>query len=77
MITKDDFIKRWRFHLIGMAVYGHCEDARKGPLERAASIQTIPDEVTALLGKMYDDVVKPVNGTPQVAAVRAVTGVAK
>ena len=45
MRTKEDFIKRWRNHLAGMALYGVASETRDGPLVRASKVLNfMPDE---------------------------------
>lgn len=55
MRTKEEFIRRWRNHLAGMALFGAVSDLRDGQMTRAAKILDIPGEVEKLLGQLWDD----------------------
>lgn len=67
--SRDEFVRRWRAHVAGMALFGLASEVKDGPLVRANKILDIPQEVESLLGKMYDDLV-PVE-VPQPLPVRA------
>jgi hypothetical protein len=54
-MTKPEFIKHWRNHLAGLALFGAASEARLGTMERAARAMDIPDEVLKLLDRLYDD----------------------
>jgi hypothetical protein len=58
VISKEAFIKHWRYRLAGMALFGIASDNNDGPLARAAKFYDIPQEVEKLLAGMYDDVCK-------------------
>lgn len=53
--TKEEFVKRWRAIIAGMALFGVASETRDGPLLRASKVLDIPGEVEALLRRMYDD----------------------
>jgi hypothetical protein len=59
MMTRVEFLKKWRHHLAGLALYGSVSAQTEGPLARAARAYDIPAEVENLLLKMYDDLVRP------------------
>lgn len=68
-MTRDDFIRRWKCHVAGMALFGYVSDRKDDAQTRAMKIYDIPGEVERLLGKMYDDMAKPEpaqNGQPLV-----------
>lgn len=52
-MTKEEFVKRWRYHLAGLAIYG----ATDGELKKASRLYDIPKEVEGILGKMFDDLI--------------------
>ena len=54
-MTRDEFIKRWRTHLAGLAIFGFASDSKDGPMVRATKILDIPADVERLAGKMFDD----------------------
>lgn len=55
MKTREEFVKKWLPYLSGIALCGHCHDAKEGPMAKGARVVTIPDEMRELLGRMYDD----------------------
>ncbi len=61
--TRDEFVRLWRTHLAGLALYGAVGDRNDGPLSRAGKVFEIPSQVESLLGKMYDDL-KPAAAEP-------------
>lgn len=77
-MTRDDFIKRWKFHLAGGFVYGYHADAHMGPAAKAQYQHEITKHVDELLGHMFDSIYqqKPKTGTDQAIAGR-VNGTAK
>jgi len=54
-MTKDEFTRRWRHKLAGLALYGAVSDVKDGPMTRAAKVWDIPAEVERLLAMMFDD----------------------
>ena len=54
-MTREEFIRRWRYHLIGLGVYGVVSETTDGTMKRAARIYELPMEVDKLLAKLYDD----------------------
>lgn len=54
MKTKDEFKKRFRFTLAGMAAYGIASEVKDGPLRRAEVMYEMPANVEALLDMIYD-----------------------
>lgn len=62
-MTKEEFVRRWKNHVAGMALFGMASERNDGPFVRAAKVFDIPKNVEDLLGKMYDDLAaKPING---------------
>jgi len=57
-MTREEFVKRWRCHLAGMALFGVAGETRDGPLLRAKNVLDIPAEVERLLERMYQDLAK-------------------
>lgn len=57
MKTREEFVRKWKNHLAGMALYGTVSEMREGPLVRASRALEIPAEVERLLGMMYADMV--------------------
>ncbi len=55
MKSRDEFVRKWRCHLAGMALFGVASEARDGPMLRASKVLDIPGNVEALLARMYDD----------------------
>lgn len=53
-MSREDFVKRWRNHIAGLALFGVASEAKDGPLARAAKILEIPAEVERILGMMHD-----------------------
>lgn len=66
-MSKEEFVRRWRFHLAGLALFGAYSDQRDGILARAAKVWDVPAEVEKLLGLLWQDAqpkeIKPANGT--------------
>lgn len=58
MRSRAEFVERWKRTVAGMALFGLASEARDGLLARTAKILEIPDEVEALLGRMYDDLLR-------------------
>lgn len=54
-MTEMEFVKKWRTHLAGLALYGVASETRDGPLARACKVLDIPQEVERLLGMMWKD----------------------
>ena len=54
-MTKEDFVKRWRHKLAGLALFGVVSETKDGPLKRAANALDIPQTVETLLAELYDD----------------------
>lgn len=58
-MTEDDFVKRWRYQLAGMAIYGHAGNNQDlGPMGRACRVFEVPTEVEAILRKMHSELKK-------------------
>jgi hypothetical protein len=74
MKTKEEFVKHWRAHLAGLALFGVASEQKDGALVRATKILDIPAEVEALLGRMYDHVTKE---PPKLMTAAPVNGAAK
>lgn len=58
-MNKEEFVRRWRYYLTGLAVYGTVVESDGNALRRAARIHEIPAEVELLLAKMWADLQKP------------------
>lgn len=54
-MTREQFQKKWRNHLAGLALFGVVSEVKDGTLARAARVLEIPAEVERLLGMMYTD----------------------
>ncbi len=54
-MSRDDFVRKWRNHLAGLALFGVVSEQRDGPLVRAAKVMDIPAEVDRILGMMHRD----------------------
>lgn len=54
-MTKEQFQKKWRNHLAGLALFGMASEVKDGTLARAARALEIPAEVERILGLMYAD----------------------
>jgi hypothetical protein len=63
-VSREAFIKRWAYHLTGMALYGLVASTRHSTLEQATRAHEIPAEVERLLGRMYDELHAPPVSTP-------------
>jgi hypothetical protein len=72
-MTLEDFIRRWRTKLAGLALYGAVSDQRDGPLAKAARVYEIPNQVEALLAAMYRDLQPKPTETTNGEATRAQT----
>jgi hypothetical protein len=71
-MTKEAFVRKWRNHLAGLALYGVASEHRDGPLARAAKVMDIPAEVERLLGLMHADLAGEVaNGNGRMARKEA------
>lgn len=55
MRTKEEFVRKWRYSLAGLALYGLTSEATGGPLKRAAHALEVAGEVERLLSLLYDD----------------------
>jgi hypothetical protein len=58
MLSKEAFIKRWRTHLAGLALYGRINDT-KPALAKAETALEIPAQVEAVLSAMYEGLQLP------------------
>lgn len=68
MRSREEWMKRWRLHVAGLALFGRYSEEKDGLATRTAKILDIPSEVMKLLEKMYDDLTAdetPINGTPR------------
>lgn len=63
-MTEEDFVKKWRYELTGMAVYGHIGANDAPGLKRAARIFDVPTEVEKLLRQMYAEMKKALTPPP-------------
>ena len=54
-MTEDEFFKRWRLPLAGLALCGLAVEAKGGPLERAANALELPETVEKFLRAMWKD----------------------
>ena len=54
VVTQEEFVKRWRYHVAGMALYGTCPEAT-GPAGRAFRAFEIPAAVEKMLANMWQD----------------------
>lgn len=67
-MDREAFVKKWRTHIAGMALFGVASDAKDGTMKRAAFALDIPAEVDRVLNLIYSDLapkISPVsNGTP-------------
>jgi hypothetical protein len=55
MKTREEWVKKWRCHLAGLALFGSASAVRDSPMSRASKALDIPQEVERLLGQMFDD----------------------
>lgn len=55
MRSREEFIRIWRVHLAALGLFGTYDQAKAGLMTRASRILELPEEVDALLGRMYDD----------------------
>lgn len=62
-MTRTAFIDKYKFHLLGMAIYGRASDAKDGPLKKAMMWYEAPAEVERLLSDMFDDLQPKVGKT--------------
>lgn len=69
-MKRDEWIRKWRCHLAGLALCGTASEIRDGPLARASRALDIPAEVDRLLGQMYADLV-PAEPEPRAFRERA------
>lgn len=71
-MNRDEFIKRWRFHLAGGFVYGYAAETQLGPVQQAKYQQEITKHIDELLGHMFDSLhqQKPKTGTEPAIAGR-------
>jgi hypothetical protein len=71
-MTREAFVRKWRVHLAGLALFGVASEVKDGPLARAAKVLEIPAEAERLLGMMFDDMTKEgaANGNGKVATKR-------
>ncbi len=53
--TRDEFVKKWRYAMTGLAMYGYVSEQRDGPMKRAERLFNMPEEIERLLNLMYDD----------------------
>jgi hypothetical protein len=76
--TREEFVRRWRTHLAGLALYGVASEMKDGLLVRAGRVLEIPAEVERLLGLMYDGLLpQRKEATPPVTVTGAHNGGAK
>lgn len=54
-MSRDEFIRKWKCHLAGLALYGIAFEAKEGPLARAGRALEVPAEVERLLRLIYAD----------------------
>ena len=57
--TKEEFVKRWQYHVLGMVMFGVSSEKNDGPTVRASKVFELPAEVQKLLGQLYDDLQSP------------------
>jgi hypothetical protein len=62
-MTNDEFYKKWRHKLAGIALCGLVDDT-KGPISRTTKALEIPDLVDSLLKEIYQDLCPPIPKTP-------------
>lgn len=55
VLSRDEFIARWRYQLAGMAIYGVFHDTQSGTIEKTANAISIPAKVEQMLNRMYGD----------------------
>lgn len=53
--TRDEFVKKWRYALTGLGMYGYVSEQKDGPMKRAERLFGMPEEIERLLNLMYDD----------------------
>ena len=54
MKTREEFVKQWQATLTGVALFGLVSELRDSTLHRATRAMELPQEMQALLGRMYD-----------------------
>lgn len=62
MKSKEEFKKRFRYTLAGMAAYGMYAEIKLAPMERAAAMYDMPANVETLLDMIYDYLNEPPKG---------------
>jgi hypothetical protein len=53
MKSKEEFIKKFKNDIAGMALYGYVSDQKEGPCERVTHIFKIIPEVESKLAEMW------------------------
>jgi hypothetical protein len=62
--TEEEFVRYWRHHIGGLALFGHVSEIRDTLEHRARRAMEIPAETEELLRRMYRWLEgKPSNGT--------------
>lgn len=67
-MTRQEFVRKWRIQLAGLALYGIANEAKGGPLQRAAHALEVPGQVERLLNDLYDDLAPKEPAPPRPAA---------
>lgn len=55
-MTCEEFVRRWRERVAGMALFGVASEVKDGPLARATYVLEIPERVEQLLTNMWNDI---------------------
>jgi hypothetical protein len=56
--AREEFVRRWRPLLCGMALCGLYAELKENALKRGIAAIDIPPEVDRLLGRIYDDALR-------------------
>ncbi len=66
-MTRDDFVKKWKPLLAGIALCGLVSELRDAPMQRGAKALDIPADVERWLSALYSDATgqPPISLTPQ------------
>jgi hypothetical protein len=56
MLSKEEFIREWKFYWVGVALCGTVDDRVEGPLAKGMRANTLPAEIEKKLGLMYDSI---------------------
>lgn len=54
MGKREEFKKRFRFTLAGIAAYGHASEAKDGPMKKIQRAYEVPNVIEPLMDMMLD-----------------------